>query len=181
MPSDIIVVERCLLKSQAFRELSGTAKTVYFDFRMKCKMAKLKGKPGRTKNVILNNGELEYCYATAERNGITRPRFVRALDQLIEHGFIDIAKLGSGGHKGDKNKYAISERWRSWGTPEFEEKRRPRDKRKARGWSVYHQKKSANIGNENVTPTSNENVTPRYTNNLVGVTKTLLEKRTKNG
>lgn len=142
MPSDIIVVERTLLESRAFRILGGTAKTVLFDFLMKRTIAKTKARPGqRSEKVILNNGKIEYCYSTAEKNGISRPKFVKALDELTEKGFIDITHLGTGGHKGDKNKYAISERWLAWGTEKFVEKKRPKDTRKGRGWIIYHKRK----------------------------------------
>lgn len=177
MASETIAVKRELLKSKAFRTLGGTAKTVYFDLLMKCKLSKLKTPEGRKKEwIITNNGEIEYCYSEAEKKGIARPKFVKAIDQLIENGLIDIVHLGMGGHKGDKSKYSISERWRAWGTENFINKKRPKDTRKGRGWDAYHQKKSLNIGIENDTPSSIKNDTPRYKNNIIGVSKTLLEK-----
>ena len=116
MPSDIIVIERELLKSEAFRELPGASQTVYWDFRMKCRVKNMQVKKGRKKErVILNNGELEYCYSEAEKRGISRPRFMRAIDALVKRGFIDIAHSGSGGKKGDKSLYAISDRWKKFG------------------------------------------------------------------
>lgn len=57
---------------------------------------------------------LEYCYSAAEKKDILRPKFVKALDELTEKGFIDITHFGTGGHKGDKSKYAISEGWHAW-------------------------------------------------------------------
>ena len=120
----------------------------------------MKVKEGRKKEtIILNNGELEYCYSEAEKKGMTRPRFMRALDQLIERGFIDVVHSGSGGKKGDKSLYAISERWRYWETEDFIENPRPKDNRNGRGFNRYWADKRANIGNENVNPTVNENVT----------------------
>ena len=88
MPSDIIVVERELLKSKAFRSLGGNAKTVYFDFLMKCKIGKTKARPGhRSQKVILNNGQIEYCYSEAEKKGIiiadTKMEFGLYQDKLI--------------------------------------------------------------------------------------------------
>lgn len=142
MISEFIVIKRKLLKSKPFRCLGGTPKTVYFDFLMKCKVAKIKTPSGRKKEwIIENNGKIEYCYSAAEKKGISRPKFVKAIDQLVEYGFIDITHLGTGGHKGDKNKYTISERWKDFGTDKFIEKNRPKDIRGGRGWSVYHQRK----------------------------------------
>lgn len=141
MSSPVVVIERDLLKSPAFRQLNGTAKTVFFDFLMKRKIkmhARRRGK--RKEPIILNNGELEYTYAEAERKGIPRASFMRAIDTLVEYGFIDITHSGSGGKKGDKSLYAISERWRLWGTSDFHKMTRPKDKRKGRGFAIYWQR-----------------------------------------
>jgi hypothetical protein len=140
MASDIIVVERELLKSEPFRRLNGTAKTLYFDFRMKCTVKTMTPKLGRKKErVILNNGELEYCYSEAEKNGIPRSSFMRGIDDLVRYGFIDVAYSGNGGKKGDKSLYGISERWRSWGTDDFVAATRPKDKRSGRGFKKGHE------------------------------------------
>jgi hypothetical protein len=144
MPGPRISIERDLLKSEAFRGLNGTAKTVYFDFRMKCKVQWPKRKPGRGQELdILNNGELVYTYAEAENKKppIGRASFMRALDTLIERGIIDVAHSGSGGKKGDKSLYAISERWRAYGTDEFKPATRPKDRRQGRGFKVYWEQK----------------------------------------
>ena len=143
MSSDIIVVERELLKSKVFRELNGTAKIVFFDFLMKCRVRGVKAKQGRKSGrVILNNGELEYTYAEAEKKEppILRAAFMRALDGLIQYGFIDVAHSGAGGKKGDKSLYAISERWKKWGKDDFVEASRPKDTRQGRGFAVYWKK-----------------------------------------
>jgi|APSaa5957512576_1039674.scaffolds.fasta_scaffold271152_1 hypothetical protein len=42
-----IVIRKKLLRSDAFRQLNGTAKTVYFDFLMKCRVKGQKPKAGR--------------------------------------------------------------------------------------------------------------------------------------
>jgi len=135
MPSDIIVVERDLLRSEPFRQLNGTAKTILFDFLMKCRVKSTTPPSGRKKErVILNNGEIEYCYSEAEKRGIPRASFMRSLDTLIESGFIDIAHSGSGGKKGDKSLYAISDRWRNYGTESFKLASRTKDNRGGRGF-----------------------------------------------
>jgi len=59
---------------------------------------------------------------------------MRAIDTLIEHGFLDISHSGSGGKKGDKSLYAISERWKVWGTDAFTPVSRPKDTRAGRGF-----------------------------------------------
>ena len=135
MPSDIIVVQRDLLKSEVFRQLNGTAKTVYFDFLMKCKVKSWAPKSSRKKvRDILNNGEIEYCYSEAAKRGTPRSSFMRTIDILVKHGFIDIEHSGNGGKKGDKNQYAISDRWQTWGTEAFVPAVRPKDIRSGRGF-----------------------------------------------
>ncbi|HDL07491.1 MAG TPA: hypothetical protein ENG35_01985 [Desulfobacteraceae bacterium] len=114
---------------------------------MKRVIGKTKPRPGRkSERVIINNGQLEYTYSEAEKAGIPRSTFMRAIDQLVSKGFIDIHHSGSGGKKGDKNLYGISNRWRAWGKAEFVEKKRPRDARGGRGFSIYWKKQNANHG-----------------------------------
>lgn len=161
MPSDIIVLERELIKSKAFRSLNSIAIIVYLDFRMKCMGKHSSLRPGRKKEfLILNNGKIEYCYSEAEKKGITRPRFKRALKELVEKGFIDISHSGMGGAKGDKSRYTISARWKNWGTESFEKVTMGKDTRRGRGFAVYWEKKNSIKGNVAVTPSSNTNVTP---------------------
>lgn len=76
-----------------------------------------------------NNGEIIFTYTEAKNKyKITFPRFQRALDDLIEHGFIDIKHHG-GGLNGDTTKYAISERYKEWGTDSFKKIVRQKDMR----------------------------------------------------
>jgi len=89
-------------------------------------MGKLQGKPGKRRPVIVNNGEIVFTYREAQKKyGISSSRFRRALDELVEKGFIDIAATGMGVHK-VTTYYAISERWRDYGTSEFKEAKRPK-------------------------------------------------------
>jgi len=74
------------------------------------------GHKGTEKWFIENNGEIVFFYTEAlNKYGITKPRFQRAVDELVEKGFIDITHHG-GGVKGDSSTYAISERWQDYGT-----------------------------------------------------------------
>ena len=113
-----------MIFSRAFLTLSGKAPQVYMLFLSKRQLKRL----SKDKDpIIVNNGEIVFTYDEAEDYGIDRQAFLRALDQLIEHGFIDIAKTGAGLYK-SSTFYSISERWREFGTPDFE--RRERKKRK---------------------------------------------------
>jgi DNA-binding PadR family transcriptional regulator len=162
MASNKLYLERDLLKSEVFRSLGRTGMIVYFDFRMKCKVQPLKRKRGRqTAWTIINNGELEYTYSEAEKKGISRSRFMRALDELIEKGLIDITHSGAGGVKGDKSTYRISERWREWGSDRFVPKARSRDIRGGRGFAAYWKKRRKNIGIRNDNPAVIDNDNPQ--------------------
>ena len=108
------------------------------------------GKPGkRTGKIILNNGQITFSYAEAEKLGYPRPTFRRAIDKFVDVGLVDITHQGQGGNVGKNGKitgecslYAISERWMDYGTQRFEKRFRKKDTRKGRGWAVYHEKKS---------------------------------------
>lgn len=121
----VIVVEQHLVKSRAWLSLTGAAPHIYLLFRTKCRMARRQGKPGKRGPVIANNGEIEFTYIEADkRYAIKKDRFARALDQLIDRGFIEVATTGMGVCK-VKTRYAISERWRDFGTTDFKAATRP--------------------------------------------------------
>ena len=149
-----IVIDAGLVSSKAFLNLTGIAPQVYLLFLKRRRMVKL-GKAGKEKWVVENDGEIVFPYAEAEdKFGISRPRFQRAIDQLVEHGFIDIAHPGGGMMK-DVSKYAISTRWMDYGTNNFIQKHRPKD---TRGLG-FKKKEALKVGNEIVTRTSNASVT----------------------
>jgi hypothetical protein len=121
----VIVLEQRLVKSDVWLSLSRTAKDVYLIFRTKCKMGSPPGKPGKRDWTVLNNGELVFTYREARgKYGITASRFRRGLDELIEKGFIDVEATGMGVQK-VTTLYAVSDRWRDYGTPAFREAKRP--------------------------------------------------------
>ena len=148
-----IVIDADLVTSKVFLKLKGVAPKVFLLFLRRRKMTKV-GKKGKEKWVISNNGEIVFPYAEAkEKFGITPPRFQRALDQLVEHGFIDITHSG-GGMLRDISKYSISERWLSYGTDSFIPQYRQKD---TRGLG-FKKKEALKVGNENVAKTSNTSV-----------------------
>lgn len=112
--------------SAAYRGLSSHAKDVLWWFWSRRRMEKdHKGNYHAT-----NNGELVYTYAQAKRNGIPQPAFTRAIDNLIERGFLDITASGAGQFK-VTTLYALSDRWRKFGKPDFVSSKRL----KRRQWS----------------------------------------------
>jgi len=127
--SGFVIIERELLLSPAWVSLGGISAKVYLIFRGKCQFAKRRRGCGkhteRLKDRILNNGQLVFTYAEAQKiYGMTAPRFTRTIDELIEKGLIDITATGAGVHK-VVTLYAISERWQDYGTPSFKEAHRP--------------------------------------------------------
>lgn len=116
-----VFLERDMFKSRAWLDLGGMAPHVYMLFRLRLQVHRVKGpQHKRTPYELLNNGALVFGYVEAQRDfGITSPRFRRALAELVARGFLDVAHHG-GGLEGDASKYAISERWRSYGAADFE-------------------------------------------------------------
>jgi len=124
-------IDRDVILSKAFMELSGTAVRVYLFFLNKRVMKPFEGgKPkrsGKGKYYVANNGEIQFTYAEAVEKYHIRSRgtFRDAIDQLVRVGLIDVAKTGMGLCK-DVSLYAISERWKLYGTDEFVVKKRPK-------------------------------------------------------
>ena len=148
-----IVIDAGLVLSRAFLNLTGAAPHVYLLFLRRRRLVKL-GRTGKERWVIENNGNIVFPYAEAENKfGITRPRFQRAIDQLVEKGFLDIKHAGGGLMK-DTSKYSISERWQDYGTDSFIQRNRKKDVR-----GLGFKKKELKTGNGNITYSSNTNVT----------------------
>ena len=141
MSGKVVVFEKDLLKSLAYHSLTKTEIIVLNNFMMKRRI-KIRRLPNGSKHTdIINNGEIEYCFSEALKQGIPKNTFNNCLHKLVEVGFLDIAHQGSGGRKGDKNLYAMSERWRLWGSIKFEKKEKRKDPRKGIGFSLMHNNK----------------------------------------
>ena len=146
-------IETELFLSLAYRELTKQEMRIYFHFLLKRQFGSQKqGKPGkRTGKIIVNNGQITFSYAEAEKLGYPRATFRRAIDKLVNVGLIDITRQGQGGHVGEGGRitgesslYAIRERWMDYGTDRFKKRSRKKDTRKGRGWVVYHERKYKN-------------------------------------
>ena len=158
-----IWIERQMILSSAFHKLNGRAMEVLllFLYRRQWSQPSQKGKWYTT-----NNGEIVFPYKEAKKRfKIPKSSFARAIDSLIEYGFIDIAHLG-GGLIGDCTKYSISNRWRNYDTDRFVQKKRPKDKRgfgfTAKNWEEKTGRKrriESKSGIKNDTRTSNKNDT----------------------
>ena len=134
-PYNDLYVEQELIKSPAYLELGGKAPQVLMLFL--CRRRVEKGSRGRY--IITNNGKIIFPYKEAFENyGIKKSTFAKALDKLVEHGFIDVCHSG-GGINGDCNLFAISDRWRKYGTEKFVSKFRK--KRNAFGFTTANWEK----------------------------------------
>jgi hypothetical protein len=114
-----VVFERELLQSSAYLSLTGKSTQVLSLFMGR---RRLRQDTSRRKRwVITNNGEIEFTYEEAKvKWNLSRSVFKRAVDQLIDRGFIDVSFRGTG-LRGSKNLYSISDRWRAWDTDRFEQ------------------------------------------------------------
>jgi hypothetical protein len=122
-----IWVERRLIQSKAFQSLTATAMKVLMIFFTKRQCEQV-GRKGKEQWTIKNNGEIIFTYKEAKNKyGISESAFRCAIDELISKGFIDIAASGMGVHK-VTTLYSISDRWRLYGTPEYEQPK-PRHKK----------------------------------------------------
>ncbi len=125
--SDVMCFQRRMHRSPAYRKLTATSIFVLMEFMYRRKVSP-SGRQGGY--IITNNGEIVFTYAEAEdKFKIPRSTFKRAIDQLVNFGFIDIAHHGGGMLK-DCSKYGISERWEEYGKEEFKKKSRQKDTRK---------------------------------------------------
>ncbi len=112
-----IFIERDILESDAYWHLTGAAPQVYMVFLMKRILSdKAFGKDKA--RIVANNGEITYTYLEAQNNHrIPKSNFLRARDQLIKVGLIEIAEDGGCHHT---TKYSISNNWRNYPEQTFE-------------------------------------------------------------
>jgi hypothetical protein len=114
-----VFVEWEILESAAFKTLSATGIRILLRFLQKRKWTTIK------KKTIYENGGLVFTYAESAEMGIKNTAFYESMKRLIEVGFIDLDHQG-GCYGKDFSRYSFSERWRNYGTGNFQrvEKRR---------------------------------------------------------
>ncbi len=94
-------------------------------FWEEAKYEKKKRKPGTDSPIgridkITNNGEISFTFQQAEWRGVLPRTFHRVVRKLHRLGFIDIAQQGRG-RRGEFTKYALSDRWQLYDTPDWKE------------------------------------------------------------
>jgi len=125
--SQNIFTPRKLYFSKAYLSLNRNAIIVYGAFLCKRQFVK-SGHNGQHKWLFVNNGELVFVYSEAQNKyNISAKQFTRAIDQLIQVGFLDINKPGKSLGK-IPTVYTLSDRWMKYGELDFIEKRRNRRK-----------------------------------------------------
>ena len=107
-----VLIDWQLLDSAAFKSLSANAIRALIRFFQK-RTWKGKGK----RKVFYDTG-LVFTYAEAEELGISISSFHDIIKKLYEIGFIEIEHQGGGLAK-DFSRYAISKRWKDYGTNYF--------------------------------------------------------------
>jgi hypothetical protein len=123
-----IVIERQLLESQAYMKLTGKSTQVLALLLLRRKMVQGTGSKRKQWNCV-NDGEIVLSYRQAEkRHGISEKQFRNALDQLVRHGLIRIARVG-GGYGREPSLYGFSEAYKNFGTEAFKQPTRTKGPR----------------------------------------------------
>ncbi len=116
-----IVLIDTMIRSKAFASLRSTSKQVILELYCRRQMMETSTGKGRNKVKIwhiTNNGQIVFTYAEAQKlYGYTRHRFTRAIDELIEKGFIEVNTQG--GLRQQPNKYTLIDAWINYGNPNF--------------------------------------------------------------
>lgn len=145
-----IFVDRLVLQSEAYWDLSKHGIRVLFRFYEKRKVSPHKDSKGNTYYQIINNGDLVFTYDEAERWGIDRKQFSKAIDDLVAKGFLEITHQGAG--QGDSSTYKLTQRWQAYGTKNFD----PAPPRRKNtnpnwGWNIHNLKKQKSSGEKDTT------------------------------
>jgi len=114
-------VEKELWESKSYCSLRGFAPQLLLHFFGK-RQFHTQGRSGKQKRVCVNCKNINLTYVEMQRYGIKQPRVTRAIDQLLEKGFISIVNPG-GGYNKDKATYALIDKWRIWSPGACFEKR----------------------------------------------------------
>lgn len=157
-----VFLEWELLDSEVFSNLSGNAMRVLIRFLQKRQWI------GKGKQKTYINTGLVFTYAEAEELGISISSFHDTVKKLYETGFIDIEHQGGGLAK-DCSRYAVSNRWKYYGTPNF----KPVTKRKIcrAGHDVHSRKQALKQVTENRNCQLRESVTIDGFENQQGIGK----------
>lgn len=113
-----------LLHCSAFRSLNyaPAIKLLFYSFEKRT-VARVKRR-GKQKYQIID-APFSFTWSEGLARGFTTHGFGRAIRELVDRGFWDLVKQGSG-LRGDFSEYQLSQRWRKWGQADFESRDLPR-------------------------------------------------------
>ncbi|MBN2594804.1 MAG: hypothetical protein JXA81_14955 [Sedimentisphaerales bacterium] len=121
--NDRLILSKKMLRSPAFVCLTGAAKQIILELYMRLKLDQYNPrKPNRESKRFYakNNGELVLSYKSIHKQfGYSTATISKAIDQLVVHGFIEIAELGCG-VKRQSHKIALIRNWQDYGTENFQ-------------------------------------------------------------
>ena len=108
-------IKREVYLSPAWKSLSKNGLKAFMAFYDARKMAKPKDRKGnKSKDLVcLNADDLGITHGNFERFGIPRGKISTAIGECMAKGFIELKHSG-GRSRGDRNIYALSEKWRYW-------------------------------------------------------------------
>jgi hypothetical protein len=108
-------IKREIYLSPAWASLSKNGHRAFMAFYDARRMVKPKDKKGGKSgdSVCLNADDLGVTHGNFERFGIPRGKVSAAISECMAKGFIELKRSG-GRSRGDRNIYAISEKWRYW-------------------------------------------------------------------
>jgi hypothetical protein len=114
-----------VLHSEAFKKINYAPALKVLDyFYEKIKVGINKGRRGKGRYKVMN-GDISFPYREAILRGLSSHQFRNALIELHNFGFIDVVKPGSA-LRGDYTVFSMSDRWRQYGKPNFENKDFPK-------------------------------------------------------
>ena len=131
-----------MLRSEAFISLTHTAKYILMLFLSR--RGWHTDKQGRKKKPVYHNTGLKLPYSEAAAYGINAKQFRRCIKELIEHGFLEIAKQGGQlrGHK-ECSEYDLIDDWKHYGTSAFAPRTAPKGACFSDSLSKYNQTRTA--------------------------------------
>ena len=106
--------EREMFESMAYLSLRGFAPQLLVLVLAKRQFTTYQKKAGKQKRVCVNCDKINITYTELKNKyGITQPRVTRAIDQLLEKGFISRVYPG-GTYRQDKAVFSLLDRWLLW-------------------------------------------------------------------
>lgn len=119
-----ILIDDEVFYSEAFNSLSASAMRTF----MRClqKRSWKKERVNGKKQIVYTNPDFIFPYAEAAFLGIGTTQHWKNMKHLIEVGFIDLVYQGGWYQRHEREKdysrYRLSDRWKKYGTPQFEHK-----------------------------------------------------------